>query len=250
MTPLVSIVIPCFNEEQFLAQAVDSALSQTYPNAETIVVDDGSTDRSVEIAQRFGTRVQIRSKANGGLSSARNCGIDAANGVYLVFLDGDDRLLPDFVEKTAAVLEGDPNAAFAYTQMRHFGRESKVSEAPEYSVDELVRGNFVSATSLIRSNVAREVRFDERLRSGWEDWDFFLTLAERGYSGHRVDEALFLYRKHDSKDRMSDRMIEPANKRRARLTIMRKHLGLFGLHRYAHYLAHHLKESARTMTRT
>jgi glycosyltransferase involved in cell wall biosynthesis len=243
---LVSIVIPCFNEEEFLSEAIDSALAQAYPNIETIVVDDGSTDRSVEIAQRYGDRVQIRRKANGGLSSARNCGIDAAKGEYVTFLDADDRLHPDFVAKTAAMLEADPTIGFVYTQMEYFGRESKISTWPEYSIAELVRGNFVSATSLIRASLFREVRFDERLRTGWEDWDFFLSLAERGHTGRRIDEPLFLYRKHADASRLSDTMVETVNKRKTRLAIMRKHLRLFGVRKYLHYFSHHIKETARS----
>jgi GT2 family glycosyltransferase len=134
--------------------------------------------------------------------------------------------------------------------MQYFGRESGVSAWPEYSVTRLVEGNFVSATSLVRRSVCEDVRFDERLRSGWEDWDFFLTVSERGWAGVRIDEPLFLYRKHESADRMSDTMVEPSNKRRARLAIMRKHLRLFGVRRYGHYLAHHAKETLLSRQRT
>jgi glycosyltransferase involved in cell wall biosynthesis len=247
MTALVSVVIPCFNEEPFLAEAIESALEQTYPNVETIVVDDGSTDGSAAVAKQFGERVRVSSKTNGGLASARNLGIDVARGEFLTFLDGDDILRPDFVARTKALLDEDASIAFVYTQMELFGRESSVSTWPEYSLDALVHGNFISATALIRAEVFREVRFDERLRTGWEDWDFFLSLAERGYPGRRIDEPLFLYRKHDAQDRLSDRMVEAANKRKTRLAIMRRHLHLFGARRYSHYLAHHLKESARAL---
>jgi glycosyltransferase involved in cell wall biosynthesis len=251
LSALVSIVIPCFNEELFLAQAIKSALAQTYPNIETIVVDDGSTDGSIEVAARFGTQVQVCSKQNGGLSSARNVGVDAARGEYLTFLDADDLLSPDFAARTAAVLSADQSASFVYTQMELFGRETSVSTWPEYSVPALLRGNFISATSLIRSQVFHEVKFDERLLTGWEDWDFFLSLAERGYSGVRIDEPLFRYRKHETEDRLSDRMVESGNKRRTRLAIMRRHLRLFGVPAYAHYWGHHVKESVkRTANRT
>jgi len=120
-----------------------------------------------------------------------------------------------------------------------------VSTWPEYSVAALRRGNFISATSLIRAQVFREVQFDESLLTGWEDWDFFLSLAERGYGGVRIDEPLFRYRKHETGDRLSDRMVEAGNKRKTRLAIMRRHLRLFGVPTYAHYWGHHMKESLK-----
>lgn len=242
-TTLVSIVIPAYNDERFLAEAIESALGQKNAEAEVIVVDDGSTDGTAQVAESFGDAVTLRRKENGGPSSARNAGLDVVHGECVVFLDGDDVLFPDFVSRTLAVLDSHPEAAFVYGQMQYFGRETGISTWPPYSSAELLRGNFITLTSLIRANVCREVGFNEGLRSGWEDWDFFLSLAERGYSGIRIDEPLFLYRKHETADRLSDLMVEPANKRRARLAIMRKHLRLFGPRRYLHYLAHHVKET-------
>jgi len=239
--PVVSIVITCFNEERFLPEAIESALSQIYPFVETIVVDDGSTDGSVKVAARYEPRVTVVRKVNGGLSSARNAGIEAAAGEYVTFLDADDILLPAFASKTVPFLEADPNISWVYTQLRHFGRETHVSEFPEFDVQRLVAGNYLRATALLRSEVFADTRFDERLRTGWEDWDFFLSLVERGRRGQLVDEPLMLYRKHPEADRMSDVMVAPPIKRRARLYIMRRHLRLFGVWRYTHYLAHHVK---------
>ncbi len=247
--PLVSIVITCYNDEEFLGEAIESALSQSYPNVETIVVDDGSTDGSSELARSFGDRVSVCRKQNGGLSSARNAGVGAAHGAYVTFLDADDILMPEFVAKTAAVLDHDPTIDWVYVQLRHFGRESGISEFPAFDVAKLTEGNYLRATALIRSSVFDAVRFDEKLRTGWEDWDFFLSLAQRGERGRLLDEPLMLYRKHPDADRMSDVMGEARNKRRVRLRIMRRHLRLFGLTRYFHYLAHHAKETLKGLFR-
>lgn len=248
--PLVSIVITCYNDEEFLGEAIESALGQSYPNVETIVVDDGSTDGTATLAGSFGNRVTVVRKENGGLSSARNAGVDAARGNYITFLDADDILMPDFVTKTAAVLEADPTISWVYVQLEHFGRESGVSEFPEFDVDRLTEGNYLRATALLRSELFFDMRFDEKLRTGWEDWDFFLSLAQRGDRGRLLDEPLMLYRKHPESDRMSDLMGEARNKRRVRLRIMRRHLRLFGVKRYGHYLAHHAKETVRGWFRT
>lgn len=98
----VSVIIPCFNVEDFVFHAVNSVLNQSLRNSEIIIVDDGSTDETLKIIQQFrkqSNRVRIISKSNGGLSSARNKGLLAANGEYIVFLDGDDWLRNDALEK-------------------------------------------------------------------------------------------------------------------------------------------------------
>jgi len=123
-----------------------------------------------------------------------------------------------------------------------------VSDFPEFDVPRLTEGNYLRATALLRSDVCRVVKFDEKLRTGWEDWDFFLTLAQRGLRGELLDEPLMLYRKHPAADRMSDVMGEARNRRLVKLRIMRKHLPLFGSRVYVHYLAHHMKEELKAVT--
>jgi glycosyltransferase involved in cell wall biosynthesis len=100
MMPLVSIVIPCYNGEKFIKEAIDSALAQTY--SEVIVINDGSTDRSLEIIKSFGSKIKIVSTENQGVQLTRNKGIELANGEYVKFLDSDDVLLPDCIEKQIA----------------------------------------------------------------------------------------------------------------------------------------------------
>lgn len=242
---LVSVVIPCFNDERFVGEAIESALAQTYADIEVLVVDDGSTDDSAGVAGRFGSPVRVVRKPNDGVSSARNFGIERARGEYIVFLDADDRLDPHFVTKTLRALHEDPGVGFAYTQFRFVGREQKVSEWHAFDRAQLTVGNYISPTALIRVAALGSVRFDERLRTGYEDWDFYLSLAEQGTRGVLVDEPLLLYRKHETRDRLTDRMIDPPNKRKAKLFIMRKHLREFGVPAYLHFYAHHVKETAK-----
>jgi glycosyltransferase involved in cell wall biosynthesis len=105
MQPLVSILIPCYNAEAWLAQTLESALSQTWPNTEIIVVDDGSTDRSLEIAQSFESRgVKVISQSNQGVCAARNLAFKAARGDFIQYLDADDLLAPEKIERQIALL--------------------------------------------------------------------------------------------------------------------------------------------------
>ena len=106
--PLVSVIIPCYNGETFLGKRSRAPLEQTYPRVEIVVVDDGSTDRSPEIAQSFPVRY-IRQQ-NRGLTASRNLGIGESRGSYIVFLDADDRLMPEAIETGLRVLASVRNA--------------------------------------------------------------------------------------------------------------------------------------------
>src|SRR6202007_291490 len=100
---LASVIIPCFNQARFLGEALESALAQSYGSCEVIVVDDGSTDETAKVAAAF-NRIRYLSQTNRGLAAARNAGLKASAGRYLVFLDADDRLLPDAVATGASIL--------------------------------------------------------------------------------------------------------------------------------------------------
>ncbi len=109
---LVSVVIPCFDMERFVAEAIESALGQTWPDIEVIVVDDGSTDRSREIIEGYGDRVIARFRDNAGACVARNDGLELARGEFIQFLDADDTLVPDAVERRIAAFAPGVGAVF------------------------------------------------------------------------------------------------------------------------------------------
>src|SRR6185503_10394131 len=98
--PLVSIIIPCYNQGRYLGDAIESVLRQSYRRLEIIVVDDGSTDDSSQVARKY-SDVKLRRQENRGFSRARNAGLEASRGDYLVFLDADDRLLPGAIQAGA-----------------------------------------------------------------------------------------------------------------------------------------------------
>ena len=103
--PLVSVIIPCFNAEQFLSEAIDSILAQTYPRIEIIVIDDGSTDSSLEIIKSYNNRLIWQTGANKGGNHARNLGFTLAKGEYIQYLDADDYLLPEKIVKQVQLLQ-------------------------------------------------------------------------------------------------------------------------------------------------
>ena len=130
----VSVIIPCFNGERFLAESIDSALGQDYPHKEIIVVDDGSTDNSVKIMARYGRLIKIVQQTNMGLPAARNAGIAAACGDYFSFLDADDYWSPTFLSKMMVSL-AESGAGIAYCGWQNVGLPGKRGEPfvpPEY----------------------------------------------------------------------------------------------------------------------
>ena len=111
--PLVSIVIPCYNGQDFVKEAIESALAQTYQNIEVIVLNDGSTDHSLDVIKSFCKRIRLESNTNQGVQLTRNRGIELAKGEYIKFLDSDDVLLPDCIEKQVSQLSQLPHGTKA-----------------------------------------------------------------------------------------------------------------------------------------
>jgi glycosyltransferase involved in cell wall biosynthesis len=133
MNPLVSIVIPCYNSQDFVKQAIDSALNQTYQNTEVIVINDGSTDDSLNIIKSFGDRIRIESNINQGVQLTRNRGIELAKGEYLKFLDSDDVLLPDCIEQQVAQLSQLPIGSKAIVYGDVLWTDAKLQPITGYS---------------------------------------------------------------------------------------------------------------------
>jgi glycosyltransferase involved in cell wall biosynthesis len=183
-TASVSIVIPTFNHAHYLGQAIASALAQSLAAQEVIVVDDGSTDRPQEVTRAF-SKVRLIRQSNQGLSAARNTGLRAATGQYVLFLDADDRLLPNALETDCRLFDQRPECGFVYGACRIIDSEGKVIQ--QYSPQDVdndayaffLSGNYVGcpATVLYRTDRLRAIGgFDAWLRA-CEDWDTYLRLA-------------------------------------------------------------------------
>jgi glycosyltransferase involved in cell wall biosynthesis len=223
--PHVSVVIPCFNYGRFLAEAISSALGQSHVPFEVIVVDDGSTDSSVDVAGNFAPHVRVITQQNMGVAAARNLGLREAAGEYVTFLDADDVFQPTYVEALlTALLEGS-GAAYAYSSMEYFGAARGAFPAFAFSPALLLARNFVNTSALVRRSDALAIggftlSFQ---RSGWEDWDFFLRLLEHDKQGVAVSKPLLRYRQHEI-SRRSPR----SRNLRERLRLQSEHPSLYG----------------------
>lgn len=204
---LVSIIIPCFNHGKFIDEAINSCLSQTYKNIEIIVINDCSTDPfTIDVLNNLNypkTRV-IHHKKNKGIAAARNSGISISNGSFILPLDADDKIDPTFIKKTVQVLERKQDVGFVSTGLRHFGNNQGEYIPPPFSLDRLLYNNIYIVTTLFRKEAWEQVGgFNEKMIYGYEDWDFWLSLAKHGWLGDCVSEVLFNYRNH-GKSKLSE----------------------------------------------
>jgi len=198
--PLVSVVIPSYNQGQFLSEAVDSIVAQTFADWEIIIVNDGSPDHTAEVARAVISkysqhRIRLLQKTNGGLADARNFGIQAARGAYILPLDADDKVEPAMLQKTVALLENHPEIAIAYTDVTHFGAATRTIQAAEYDFAALCENNQLNYCSLYRREAWEEAGgYNPNMVWGYEDWDFWISCGERGFRARRIPEPLLLYR--------------------------------------------------------
>jgi glycosyltransferase involved in cell wall biosynthesis len=192
---LVSVVIPVFNGERFLAEAIESALAQSYARMEVVVVDDGSTDRSAEIARSY--PVSYLHQENGGVAAARNRGIEAARGELLSFIDQDDLWLPRKLERQVAALEADGGAGICSCRFEMFLEPGHM--LPDWADETFLEGSHRTpqvGTLLVRSEVFDEVGTFDTSYAAANDTDWFLRTRDLGVRVAFVDEPLQRYRLH------------------------------------------------------
>jgi len=198
---LVSVVIACYNYGRYLGEAIESALNQTYQPVEVIVVDDGSTDDSIAVAQRY--PVQLLTQPNSGVCVTGNRGIQASHGEFVLRLDADDRLAPTYVEETLGALREHPECDFAYTSVEYFGSQTGTYPVEDFDSNTLAERNYVHASALMRrAAFDRAGGYDlDMRRSRYEDWDLWLRFVDHGLQGVLVPKPLLQYRRHESASR-------------------------------------------------
>lgn len=195
-TPKVSVLLTCYNREDTIGEALESVVSQNFTDREILLVDDGSTDGSVAVAEGFPEVRILRNEGNRGVVFTRQRALNEARGGFLLYVDSDNRLKPDALARLVAVMERQPSdVAFVYGQREYFGSRGGVSHFPPFDPGYLKRRNCVDMTSLFRQAAVAEVGFDPRF-PGLEDYDLVLSLVEKGCKGVLLDEPILEYRMH------------------------------------------------------
>lgn len=195
--PEVAVVVTNYNYAMYLEQAIESVLAQTYDNIALFVIDDASTDGSSAILDKYKDDAKItRHKKNKGIVYARNEALDFVKSEYILFLDADDWLEPDYIQKLVELSEAN-KLDVAYCGMQYYidGKKGMNWIPPEFNLERLKNENYIQMSSLIRTKSIAGIRFDKDMEKlTHEDWDFFLSLALKGLKFERVETTSLNYR--------------------------------------------------------
>jgi glycosyltransferase involved in cell wall biosynthesis len=197
--PTVSVIIPCYGQAEFLANAVGSVVAQTWTDWEIVIVDDGSTDDTPQTARRLVEqypqhRIRVLSQPNQGVSVARNNGIAISAGRYVLPLDADDMLAPQMLERTVALLETNRSVSVGFVDWQLIGPTSTTLAAGPWDLESMCVVNRIPYCSLYRRGVWAVTGGYNPKQRLWEDFDFWLACIENGVQAERIAEPLFLYR--------------------------------------------------------
>ncbi|MDP2631292.1 MAG: glycosyltransferase family A protein [Candidatus Uhrbacteria bacterium] len=182
---IISIIIPAYQHANTLVACLDSVFAQTYKEVEVVVVNDGSTDNTLEVLEGYNDRITIIDQENQGSNNARNNGFNASSGDFVCFCDADVIMRPDMLEKLFGALQKHPEASYAYSAFK-FGW--KLFRGVDFSADRLRTRNFIHTTALIRRQDFPG--FDPKIKR-LQDWDLWLTMQDAGKVGTLVPETLF-----------------------------------------------------------
>ncbi len=193
----VSVIMPCYNDGIYIEEAIASIKSQTYQNIELIIIDDGSDDENtVNIINGLSDEnIKVLHTQRLRPAGARNFGIANASGEYILPLDADDTIEPDYIEKAVRVMDENDNVGIVYCRADLFGESSGRWELPDYSTESMLLDNIIFVTAMFRRADWETVGgFNTNMHDGMEDYDFWLSIIELGRDVHQFKEILFHYR--------------------------------------------------------
>lgn len=241
MNPRVSIIVSCYNYAHYLDEALQSILDQTYVDWECIIVNDGSLDHTEVVANAWvakDTRFVYVYKENGGVSSARNLGIEMAKGEFIVTLDADDKYASSFIEKALSIaLENEEVGIVSCWGVYLFeGNLIEGIKPTGGSIEEFLFRNEAIGTSLFRKECWEDVGgYDEDSRNGYEDWEFYIGVCKIGWKIKVIEEVLFYYRQNFISRRTKMNKQYKENMK----FIFTKHKDIYVLH-YEYFINHFL----------
>lgn len=222
----VSIIIPCYNQGQYIEDAIQSVLGSTYKNVEIIIINDGSTEQ-LDILNTFSDpKIKIIHQNNQGVCAARNNGIKEATGEYILPLDADDKIYPTYIEKAIKTFKDNPKIGIVYCRAEYFGLVNGEWELPEYKFPNCLWENGIFNSAIYRKADWEKVGgYKTQLKEGNEDWEFWLSLIENGVDIHKIPEILFSYR--SAENHMSNKMKIAGNEIDRIKELMRLHPNLY-----------------------
>ena len=196
--PIVSIIVPCYNQAEYLDECLQSVLHQTYENWECIIVNDGSPDNTDEVVKKWiikDSRFKYYYQENAGVSSARNLGILKSIGEYILPLDGDDKIAENYIKQAIEVFIKDDLLKVVYCKAEKFGDEMGEWDLPSFSLKSLALDNMIFSSALFKRRDWQKVGgYDDKMLDGLEDWEFWIAILKNGGKVLRLDITGFYYR--------------------------------------------------------
>lgn len=203
---LVSVIIPSYNHGCYLYESVESVVNQTYSNIEIIIINDGSSDDTKVIANALMSEhknIRFFDREHEGIVNTRNFGLFVSSGKYILFLDGDDKIHPDFLKETVAILDSKPSVGFVYTAVQHIGIRTDIWSGGEFNPQKFLRENQLTCTALFRREIFEQTGgMKPVMEDGYEDWEFWISAYEKGWHGYLLDKPYFYYRKINNISRL------------------------------------------------
>jgi len=199
MHPKISIVVPCYKTELTLESTLKSVLHQNFDAWECLIINDGSPDNLENIALKYSqldSRFKYFKKKNGGLASARNYGIEKALGDFILPLDSDNEVCPDFVKKALDIGFNTPSVGVIYGDAEYFGSKQGLWKVGPFDIFKMLNENYIDACAVIRKDIFNDVGkyFEELPFQGHEDWDLWLSIIDSSYDFYYIEEITFKYR--------------------------------------------------------
>jgi glycosyltransferase involved in cell wall biosynthesis len=206
-SPIVSIVIPCYNDAHYIEESVLSAVNQTYENKEIIVVDDGSDERTKKVLKNLQPKIDaLITQENKGLSAARNLGIKSSRGEFILVQDSDDFFDSTFCEKAVNAFNQDNNIKLVTCHAVRFYKDHKKNNLHipiGGGLENFLKVNSAIGTSMFCKIDWKHVNgYDEEMREGYEDWEFFIRILSEGGKAFVLPEPLFYYRQKSNSMRI------------------------------------------------
>ena len=199
MSPVISVIVPCYNQGKYLAETLNSIIKQTFTNWECIIVNDGSSDCTTETANSFcvkDSRFHYIEQQNQGLALARNNGIKASVGKYILPLDADDLIDPTYIEKAIKHFQEHPDTSIVYCRAQLFGAVNQDWDLPQYNYESFIWMNCIFCSAVFkRADYDKTIGYNPNMIYGFEDWDLWLSILSKDSTVYQIDEPLFFYRK-------------------------------------------------------
>lgn len=195
---IVSIIVPCYNQAQYLDECLNSVLDQTYPNWECIIVNDGSPDNTEEVAMKWTNKDErfiYLFIENNGVSNARNIGIKKAIGQFILPLDADDKIDSNYINAAVNKFQEDEKLTLVYCKAKKFGDINEEWILNDFSLQQLAIDNVIFCTAMYKKKDWEKIGgYDINMISGLEDWEFWISLLKRDAKVIKLDFIGFYYR--------------------------------------------------------